>query len=213
MLSGVATPPATKAGVPQEAWPLVEGPRAVNAGTGLSLRFGKGYGRQMNRAHLLVAASALTLGGCGSNEGYPSLARRPAERYAEAAAAAAVAPVKAAEGLDPATTARITELGNKAREGHLAFLAQRPSVAATVAAAKGAVLGSESWSKASTALALLESKRTPETVALAEIDQIYTNLRVNGGEGSSLAAVRDQITAWVADEDAVLADLRNQIAS
>ena len=166
----------------------------------------------MNRAYLLAAAGAAMLAGCGSNEGYPSLARRAAERYAEAAPPPAAPVVKAPEVLDSETTARIASLLEQARAGHAAFAAQRATTTAAIAAAKGAEAGSEAWARASTQLGLLDSKRAPVTLALADLDQIHVGIRVNGGDGSSIAAVRDQITAWVADEDAVLADLKSRIA-
>jgi len=166
----------------------------------------------MNRAYLLAAAGAAMLAGCGSNEGYPSLARRAAERYAEAAPPPAAPVVKAPEVLDSETAARIASLLEQARAGHAAFAGQRAATSSAIAAAKGAEAGSEAWARASTQLGLLDSKRAPVTLALADLDQIHVGIRVNGGDGSSIAAVRDQITAWVADEDAVLADLKSRIA-
>lgn len=153
------------------------------------------------------------LAGCGSNEGYPSLARRPAERYAEMAPPPAPPAVKAPEVLDSATAARITPLLEQARAAHGAFMAERASATAVIKGSSGAALGSEGWARASTALGKLESKRAGVTLALAELDQVHVDQKMNGGDGSSIAAVRDQITAWVADEDAVLADLKARIAA
>ena len=50
-------------------------------------------------------------------------------------------------------------------------------------------------------------------IALAELDGLYVKERIDGGEGVAHAAVRDQITAWVADEDAVLTELRGRLQS
>lgn len=166
----------------------------------------------MNRAYLLATAGAAMLAGCGSNEGYPSLARRAAERYAEAAPPPAPPVAKGPEVLDSQTSARIASLLEQARAGHAAFAAQLGATTAAVSTTQGAAAGSEAWARASTQLGLLESKRAPVTLALADLDQIHVDLRVNGGDGSSIAAVRDQITAWVADEDAVLADLKSRLA-
>jgi len=73
-------------------------------------------------------------------------------------------------------------------------------------------VASESWSQATVALASLESRRSDAMIALAELDPLYVKERIDGGDGGAIAAVRDQITAWVADEDAVLADLRGRVA-
>jgi hypothetical protein len=66
---------------------------------------------------------------------------------------------------------------------------------------------------ASIALADLSSARSRTAVALADLDQLYVAQRVDGGDGIAIAAVRDQVTAWVADEDAVLADLVGRLGS
>ncbi|MEY4159923.1 MAG: hypothetical protein RLZZ136_544, partial [Pseudomonadota bacterium] len=50
-------------------------------------------------------------------------------------------------------------------------------------------------------------------VVLADLDALYVKDRIDGGDGGAITAVRDQITASVADEDAVLADLKGRLGS
>lgn len=169
----------------------------------------------MFRATATVTAAALMLAGCGSTKGYPSLAKRPQERISGSApvAPATAAPEALTPPVDPALDSRLAQLRDQARAAHDRFTAQTSRTRQLVNAAQGAAIASESWSVASVALAELESRRSQAMVALGDCDALYVKQRIDGGDGSSIAAVRDQITAWVADEDAVLADLRTRIKS
>jgi hypothetical protein len=174
----------------------------------------------MNRTRSAICATCLTaatllLSACGSNSGYPSLAKRPAERITGSAQ-----PVAAETATPPAPTipdsnlqARLAGLQDQAREAHRQFSAMRGKVAQLTSAAKGAPVASEAWSVASIGLAQLESRRSQAMIALADLDSLYARARIDGDDGVTIAAARDQVTAWVADEDAVLADLRGQLAS
>lgn len=182
----------------------------------LSLGFGARYGRDMKRALLPLAAIVPLLGACGSPDGYPSLARRPAERISGSApvasATAAPAPMPVLP-TDLSLQAKLARLSEQARAAHDRFAASRPGTQRLVAAARGAAPASESWSAAAIALAQLESRRSDAAVALADLDSLYIQAKVDGGDSNAIATVRDQVTAWVADEDAVLADLRSQLRS
>lgn len=168
----------------------------------------------MKRAILLLATLVPLLAACGSPEGYPSLARRPAERItgsAPVAAATEAASPAAPLPADLSVQSKVARLSQQARAANDRFAATRPRAAKAVADARGAAVASESWSVASIALAELESRRSDAAVALADLDSLYAEVKVDGGDSSAIAAARDQVTAWVADEDAVLADLRGQL--
>jgi len=170
----------------------------------------------MKRAILPLLAIIPLIAACGSTEGYPSLARRPAERISGTApvAAATESPVPTpAAPVDLSLQSKLARLSQQARTAHERFGTTRTRAARLVASARGTAMASESWSVASVALAELESRRSDAMVALADLDTLYVQTKVDGGDSSAIAAVRDQVTAWVADEDAVLADLRGQLRS
>ena len=162
---------------------------------------------------------AALLCGCASDGQFPSLAKRPAELVAEGRIARSVLPVvprpAPVEGLSlplpddiPGRVAALIEAG---RSAQARFEARRAATASAVAAAAGAERASDAWSKATVALADLSAARSETAVPLAELDQLYVAQRVGGGDGNAIAAARDQMTAWVADEDAVLAGLEGRL--
>jgi len=175
-------------------------------------------------------AGAFLLAGCGTQGEFPSLARRPAElgvRPAPAGETATGAPGRIEGSAQPDApaagtmvrqeeisadlAARLRELGSAAREAHGRFEAKRARAGQLTAAARGAAPASEAWSVASIAVAELESSRSDAMVSLGELDRLYAQERIDGGDGGAIAAVRDQVTAWVADEDAVLAELAGRL--
>lgn len=181
----------------------------------LRSRLAKDMGNRMNLSKWpflsLTFVVVPLLSGCGSNAGYPSLARRPAERITGSAAVVAPAPAPVVQP-DLATQSRLARLREMASTAHARFNAQVPAASRLVTAAVGAAVASESWSVASVALATLESRRSDAMIALADLDSLYTRDRVEGGDGTAIAAVREQVTAWVADEDTTLAQLRGRVA-
>ncbi len=106
---------------------------------------------------------------------------------------------------------RLTQLHDLARGAHKRFSSKRDGASSLVAAARGSAIATEAWSVATVAIADLESARSDAMVSLGELDRLYVSERIDGGDGIAIAAVRDQVTAWVADEDAVLADLGNRL--
>jgi hypothetical protein len=119
------------------------------------------------RPLLAVPVAALLLAGCVAQDGFPSLAMRPAEldlSTEEPVHPAVEVPT------DPALRARIADLLRQASEGERGFAAALGPAEAAVAAAGG--VGSESWVEAQQALSRLETRRAPTARALAELDQL-----------------------------------------
>ncbi len=171
----------------------------------------------MKPAITLVAAATL-LSACASQGQFPSLAKRPAEQALEALPAGAdriggTVPSPAPDTstaprpVAPEMIARLAQLKEAAGKAHAHFSGKRGRASQLVAAARGAAVASEAWSVATVAIADLESARSEAMTSLAELDRLYVAERIDGGDGGAIAAVRDQVTAWVADEDAVLAEL------
>ncbi|MFC3173181.1 hypothetical protein ACFOD9_02830 [Novosphingobium bradum] len=178
--------------------------------------------RIARRAGTLALGCAL-LAGCATNGQYPSLAKGPSELASEgrirgcgnmAAPPVPVATVPVAPAPAPAPadlTGRLVEITAEARAAHESFASQRARVAGLAGA--GAARGSDGWAVAQVALAELSSARSSTALALTELDRLYVAQRVDGGDGQAIAAVRDQVTAWVADEDAVLAGLVGRLGN
>lgn len=160
------------------------------------------------------ALAVLPLAGCAADyDSYPSLARRPAERIsgtAEPAPPTTAPPPVVVPSAD--LTLRLTQLSDQAQAAHREFTGRQARAEDLVGAARGASVGSETWSVASVALADLESSRSQAMVALADLDGIYAAERINGGNGANIAATRDRVIGWIGEEDEVLARLRGRIA-
>ncbi|MFM5907579.1 MAG: hypothetical protein ACKOPO_08345 [Novosphingobium sp.] len=157
--------------------------------------------------------ACLLLSACGSAAGYPDLARRPAERISGTAQPVPPPVVAPPPPLSPETQARLGQLVERARSAHMAFTAGKAQADRLSSAARGAAVSSEAWVVATVALAELESRRSEAMISLAELDSLYVREKIDGGDGVAIAAARDQVTAWVADEDAVLAELRGRLRS
>lgn len=156
--------------------------------------------------------ASLALSACSGATGYPSLAKRPAERISGTAQPATPPPVVTAPPpLSPEMQARLAQLVERARAAHTAFSGGKAKADRLSSAARGAAVSSEAWVVATVALAELESRRSEAMISLAELDSLYAREKVDGGDGVAIAAARDQVTAWVADEDAVLAELRGRL--
>jgi len=170
---------------------------------------------------LATAGACALLAGCTADGHYPSLAKRPAELVAEgriARSALPVTPLPAPiEGLTRPLPAdlpgRIAVLADEAGSARAKFAEARADATRAVGVAAGAGRGSDAWTAATVAVAELSSARSRTAVPLAELNELYVAQRVDGGDGQTIAAVRDQVTAWVADEDAVLADLVGRLGS
>ena len=188
---------------------------------------------------LSCLSGALLLGACASDGGgYPSLARRPAERVAGAplppcadpAAAdspgrvtGSAEPVAAAEPpppppamSDPGLPARLAALVGQARTAHERFRGRQPATERAIGAAAGGGIASDAWSNAQIALAELESARNDASAALSQLDSLHAedSLAHTDGPGpdsEAIAAARGVAAGLVAEEEAVLARLRGRL--
>ena len=157
----------------------------------------------------LIAVALMPLSACASDTAnYPSLARRDVER---AAPAPSPAPVSEATA-DPALLARLPSLVAAARAAQGRFAAARERTERLVAAGAGSTPGSESWAVASIALAGLESSRSDAMIALADLDALHTEARVNNTGGAVvIAAARDEVASLIGEQDQILIALRTRL--
>ena len=103
---------------------------------------------RFNRVCLLTALAS-SLGACATaSEEYPSLAIRDVERLAAMPPAEPVAYVPPAPA--PTVLARLDQIAGEAASAHRAFLAETPQARSTVAAARGAEPGADSWARSRT---------------------------------------------------------------
>ncbi len=163
---------------------------------------------------LTISALALCLGACAADvTNYPSLARRDAERAPEVAQPAP-APAAVPQGPSAGLAERLAFLVNQARTAHDKFASRRNNADRAVGSGRGG-RGSEGWSVASIALADLESARSDAMIALADLDELHaaarTAIDAGGGDDQAIAAARDQVSAWIGEEDQVLAGLRRRL--
>jgi|SoiMethySBSTD1v2_1073268.scaffolds.fasta_scaffold875737_2 hypothetical protein len=162
------------------------------------------------RASLLVLLG-LSLGACTTaSDDYPSLAIRDVERAAgsmqPAEPAAYVAPPPPAAVLD-----RLDQLAADAASAHSVFRSEAPRVRTTVAAARGAGPGTDSWALAQVAVAGLESTRSRAMIALAELDRIYVDAAVEGTELTRIGATRDRVAAQVDEQNAAIEQMLGEL--
>lgn len=166
------------------------------------------------RTWTACAATALLLSACAADtESYPSLQRRPAERISGTAQPVApdAAPLPPAPP-SPELVARLAQLADQAEAAHRDFMGRRARVEQAVAAARGAAVGSEAWSQASVALTDLETARSRAMIALADLDVLYAAELTERGQVPAVAATRERVMTWIAEEDQVLAQLRERLA-
>lgn len=156
----------------------------------------------------LLALLGGSLGACAASDKYPSLAIRDAERATgtlQPPAAAAYTPPPAAV-LD-----RLDQLAAEAASAHQAFLAEAPQARSTVAAARGADVGAESWARAQVALAGLEASRSRAMIALADLDRLYVDAAVDGTDLARITATRDRVAAQVDEQNATIEAMQGSL--
>lgn len=154
---------------------------------------------------MTVCAVSTVLAACASTpaDGYPSLAIRDAERWSGSIEAPPYEPPAPA----PATLDTVEEWGERARAAHAEFMAAAPAARSTVLAARGSAPGSNAWSNAQVALGGLEARRSAAMVAMAELDRIYVETSSRGEAIAPVEAVHQQVTALIAQQDALIDEL------
>lgn len=169
-------------------------------------------------APLLCSILALALSGCASSGNYPSLARRPAERIRGSAEVVTPRPPPPDVTAPPSTDlkTRLASLVEQARMAHQRFVETRDHTEKLIAAASDSAVASDKWSAANIALADLESTRSDSMIALADLDELYVAERMKHFNSvtptaKAIDSARDQIEAWVADENSVLTRLHTQL--
>ena len=155
----------------------------------------------MNRVAALFLCTLLGACATADDGEYPSLAIRDVERVSGTLAPPApyVPPPTPA-----AVSDRLTQLASEAASAHRAFGTEAPRARTAANAARGDAVGSETWAVAQVALAALESARSRAMIALADLDRLYVDAAVQGGELTRIAATRDQVIAQVEQQNATI---------
>ncbi|SCW88786.1 hypothetical protein SAMN02927924_03696 [Sphingobium faniae] len=121
-------------------------------------------------ARRLLTSIALFLSGCaGTQQGYPSLAKRAIE----GAPMAEVAPPPAPATPDAALKAQVEKLSVQAQAGRTAFDQAYPAADRATQAARGAAVSSDAWVAAQVTISTLETARNDSVSALASLDTLY----------------------------------------
>jgi len=174
----------------------------------------------MNRpSALLLLALPLCLEACASPGDYPSLSKSENERVTGTAEPAAPGSLPPEAPPAPTTLhANVEQLLEQAKSAHGAFAAKRAKMQRAVRQGSGAARASEGWVAAQVALAELEAARSDAVTSLAEIDRLYADERVARPEAISpstavLESAREQVEAWVEEENGVIEQLTSQFGS
>lgn len=153
----------------------------------------------------------LVLSACASTGGdYPSLAIRDVERAQgrfEAGESQRLDVPEVEADLAGGVDARLDELVGAAQAAHGSFIALVPEARRRVAAAGSRSVASDAWGSAQIAVAELEAARSQAAVALGDLDTLYVSQTVQAEQSSEMVAAREQVLGWIAEEDAVLAEL------
>lgn len=161
-----------------------------------------------------VVLLAALIGGCAADqEVYPSLARRPIERQMEAPPAPPPPPPAVPAPPAPELVARLDQLVAQARAAHAKFESRESKARSLAGSARGSAIASEAWAVATIAVSDLEAARSEAMIALADLDAMHAAAVVEGRDASAIGAARESVTALVAREDAILAELRGSLAS
>jgi hypothetical protein len=119
-----------------------------------------------------------------------------------------------APGADLAT--RVGALRTLALAAHARFAEQQAAAARLADTARGSAPGTEAWSRATVALASLESARSEGMIAMADLDRLFIAATETAaiGTGSDLTVVapaHSEMEALLGEEDRVIAALGGQI--
>ena len=171
--------------------------------------------RTMRSVPALAAVALLTACANTGDTRFPSLATRPGERVS---GTLTPAPAPAQPPATAATGSRLSNLRASALAAHRRFADLRGRADQLSAVARGAGVASEAWSIAQIALAELESARGAAAVALADLDSLYIAAAVaavptaGSGDLVAIGAARDEVSGWIAADDATLTALHRRLA-
>lgn len=159
----------------------------------------------------LALAAPLAACAAGSAD-YPSLAIRDAERV-EGTFEPAPAPEAPAPPVQPSADLleRLAQLRAEAASAHQAFLEAAPGTRSAVEAARGIGVESKLWAAAQVALADLDSARSQTAVALGNLDLMFADATLAFELREPIADARGDVAELVAQEDAILAELRGAL--
>lgn len=161
----------------------------------------------------VAAAASLSLAACAAaqNSAAPSLAKRLVEGRLDVVPPPVVV---TPPGPLPADLAgRLARWEADGAAGQQGFAAERDSAAALVSAAAGAPVASERWVVAQQAISRLHAARAPLTGALADIDRLYLDRRIDEAIDGlpDIYALRDRLADLVSTQDAVIEALSSQL--
>ena len=155
------------------------------------------------------AAAALGLCGCVAQDGFPSLAMRPAER--QVSFEPPVHPHVEVPS-DSALLARIGELQGQAAEGERAFRGALGAAESAAGAAGSAE--SDSWIEAQQALSRLETTRAATTRALSDLDALRlarADTPISEQDYAALQAAVESVEGIAEAQQARIDRLRRQL--
>jgi hypothetical protein len=162
---------------------------------------------------LALSLLALPLAACAAGSGdYPSLAIRDAERVEGSFETGTPAePPSPPEPPSADLLGRLSQLQAQATDAHRAFLEAAPGARRAVAAAQGASVTTNSYAEAQIALADLDSHRSRAAVALGDLDLLFADATLAFEVRAPIAETRSEVAALIAEEDAILAELRGSL--
>ncbi len=164
----------------------------------------------------LPAACLVALSACASSGAdYPSLAIRDVERAQgrfEVVEPQRLDVPDVAVDLSGGIDARLAELVGAARAAHERFTTLVPEARRRVGAAGTRSVASDAWGSAQVAVAELEAARSVTAVPLGDLEAIYVSQSVQAAQTPEMLAARERVLGWIAEEDAVLAELGARLA-
>ena len=167
---------------------------------------------------MAIGLTAILLTACaGQSDSYPSLAIRDVERVEGGRVEGSFQPETAA--LEPIAESppsadlveRLAQLQNTAASAHRSFMAEAPEATRLVNAAAGTDVTSDRWAGAQVALASLDSARSQAAVPLGDLDLLHADAAIAFEQRQAIQAARMAVIGLIAEEDAILSDLRNKI--
>lgn len=157
-------------------------------------------------------ACLLPLAACASaSDDYPSLERREVEIIRGTVNQPPQPRPDVPEPVAAVPAAHLAALERhraQAQAAHQAFLASATRARSAVAAARGRGVASDAWASAQVALGALSSQRGDTAYPAAEIELLYVEAMNADYSADSASAAHEAMVALLAEQDAVLAELR-----